>query len=128
MPTLVVQGDKDQIVPYADASVLTSKLVKNTNLKIYKGYPHGMPTTEADTINRDLLAFIKSLAYSIIPLIDSMRSNFRIIGWLFKRALKMPAMLDPIAGLQERSMEREGANTTWQRSELGRYLVVMILP
>jgi non-heme chloroperoxidase len=60
VPTLVMQGDDDQIVPYADASLLTAKLVKNAILKIYKGFPHGMPTTESETINAELLAFIKS--------------------------------------------------------------------
>jgi non-heme chloroperoxidase len=60
VPTLVLHGDDDQIVPYADAGPLTAKLVKNSTLKIYKGFPHGMCTTEADTINADLLAFIKS--------------------------------------------------------------------
>jgi non-heme chloroperoxidase len=60
VPTLVMHGDDDQIVPYADAGVLTAKIVKNATLKIYKGFPHGMPTTQAETINADLLAFIKS--------------------------------------------------------------------
>jgi non-heme chloroperoxidase len=60
VPTLVMHGDDDQIVPYADAGVLTAKIVKNATLKIYKGFPHGMPTTHAETINADLLAFIKS--------------------------------------------------------------------
>ena len=59
VPTLVMHGDDDQIVPYEDAGVLTAKLVKNAVLKIYKGFPHGMCTTHADTINADLLAFIK---------------------------------------------------------------------
>ena len=59
VPVLVMHGDDDQIVPYADAGPLSAKLLKNSTLKIYKGFPHGMPTTEADTINRDLLAFIK---------------------------------------------------------------------
>ena len=59
VPTLVMHGDDDQIVPYADSGPLTAKLVKNGILKTYKGYPHGMPTTEAETINADLLAFIK---------------------------------------------------------------------
>ncbi len=58
-PTLVTQGDDDQIVPYADASLLQIKLLKNGALKIYPGYPHGMLTTHADVINPDLLAFIK---------------------------------------------------------------------
>jgi len=60
VPTLVMHGDDDQIVPYADAGVLTAKLVKNATLKIYKGFPHGMCTTQADAINADLLAFIRS--------------------------------------------------------------------
>jgi non-heme chloroperoxidase len=60
VPTLVMHGDDDQIVPYADAGVLTAKIVKNATLKIYKGFPHGMPTTQAETINADLLAFFKS--------------------------------------------------------------------
>jgi non-heme chloroperoxidase len=60
VPTLVMHGDDDQIVPYADSGLLTAQLVKNAILKTYKGFPHGMPTTEAATINADLLAFIKS--------------------------------------------------------------------
>ncbi|MGA7781855.1 MAG: alpha/beta hydrolase [Paraburkholderia sp.] len=59
VPTLVTQGDDDQVVPYADASLLQVKLLKNGTLKIYKGYPHGMLTTHADVINPDLLAFIQ---------------------------------------------------------------------
>jgi non-heme chloroperoxidase len=62
VPTLVMHGDDDQIVPYADSGPLSAKLVKGAILKTYKGFPHGMPTTEADTINADLLAFIKSSA------------------------------------------------------------------
>jgi len=59
VPTLVMHGDDDQIVPYADSGPLSAKLVKNGTLKTYKGFPHGMPTTEAATINADLLAFIR---------------------------------------------------------------------
>ena len=59
LPTLVMQGDDDQIVPYRDASLLQIKLLKNGALKIYPGYPHGMLTSHADIINPDLLAFIK---------------------------------------------------------------------
>jgi non-heme chloroperoxidase len=55
-----MQGDDDQIVPYADASLLTAKIVKNATLKIYKGFPHGMPTTQSTIINEDILAFLKS--------------------------------------------------------------------
>jgi non-heme chloroperoxidase len=60
VPTLVMHGDDDQIVPYADSGPLTAKIVKNATLKTYRGFPHGMCTTQADTINADLLAFIKS--------------------------------------------------------------------
>ncbi len=59
VPVLVMHGDDDQIVPYADSGPLSAKLLKNGTLKTYKGFPHGMPTTEAETINADLLAFIK---------------------------------------------------------------------
>ena len=60
VPTLVMHGDDDQIVPYADAGPLSAKLVKGSILKTYKGFPHGMHTTNPDTINEDLLAFIRS--------------------------------------------------------------------
>jgi non-heme chloroperoxidase len=60
VPVFVMHGDDDQIVPYADSAPLSAKLLKNGTLKTYKGFPHGMPTTEADTINADLLAFIKA--------------------------------------------------------------------
>jgi non-heme chloroperoxidase len=59
VPVLVMHGDDDQIVPYADSGPLSAKLLKNGTLKTYKGFPHGMPTTEAATINADLLAFLK---------------------------------------------------------------------
>jgi non-heme chloroperoxidase len=60
VPTLVMHGDDDQIVPYADAGPLSAKLLKNGTLKTYKGYPHGMLTTHAEVLNPDLLAFVKS--------------------------------------------------------------------
>jgi non-heme chloroperoxidase len=59
IPVQVMHGDDDQIVPYADSAPLSAKLLRNSTLKTYKGFPHGMPTTEADTINRDLFAFFK---------------------------------------------------------------------
>ena len=62
VPTLVLHGDDDQIVPIADAALLSVKLLKNGTLKVYKGYPHGMLTTHADVINPDLLAFVKASA------------------------------------------------------------------
>ena len=54
-----MHGDDDQIVPIADSAMLSAKLVKNAELKIYKGAPHGMCTTHKDQVNADLLAFLK---------------------------------------------------------------------
>jgi len=59
VPVLVMHSEDDQIVPYVAAGPLSAKLLKNGTLKTYKGFPHGMPTTEAETINANLLAFIK---------------------------------------------------------------------
>ncbi|MET0793205.1 MAG: alpha/beta hydrolase [Polyangiaceae bacterium] len=59
VPVLVLHGDDDQIVPFADSAPLSAKLLKHGTLKIYPGFPHGMATTNADVINADLLAFIK---------------------------------------------------------------------
>ena len=60
VPVLVLQGDDDQVVPYKNAALLQDKLLANSELKIYSGFPHGMHTTHADTINADILAFIRS--------------------------------------------------------------------
>jgi non-heme chloroperoxidase len=60
VPVLVMHGDDDQIVPYADSAPLSARLLRNGTLKTYPGFPHGMPTTHAETINADLLAFIRS--------------------------------------------------------------------
>ena len=60
VPTLILHGDDDQIVPIADSALLSVKLVKNATLKIYKGAPHGMCTTLKNEVNADLLAFLKS--------------------------------------------------------------------
>jgi len=58
VPTLILHGDDDQIVPIADSAMLSAKLVKNAELKVYAGAPHGMCTTEKNKVNEDLLAFI----------------------------------------------------------------------
>ena len=58
IPVLVIHGDDDQVVPYEDSGVLSAKLVKNGKLLTYKGAPHGIPTTHADQVNADLLAFL----------------------------------------------------------------------
>jgi non-heme chloroperoxidase len=60
VPVLVMHGDDDQIVPYADSGPLSAQLLPNATLKTYPGFPHGMPTTQAATISADLLAFIQS--------------------------------------------------------------------
>ncbi len=60
VPTLILHGDEDQIVPIADSAMLSAKLVKNATLKVYPGAPHGMATTHKHQVNEDLLAFIKS--------------------------------------------------------------------
>jgi len=62
IPTLILHGDDDQIVPIADSALLSAKIVKNATLKIYKDAPHGMCTTRKDEINKDLLEFIKAKA------------------------------------------------------------------
>ncbi len=59
VPTLIIHGDDDQIVPIADSALLSAKLVKNATLKVYKGAPHGLCTTLKQQVNEDLLAFIK---------------------------------------------------------------------
>ncbi len=60
VPTLIIHGDDDQIVPIGASALLSSKIVKNATLKIYKGAPHGLPSTLKDQLNADLLAFARS--------------------------------------------------------------------
>jgi non-heme chloroperoxidase len=60
VPVLVMHGDDDQVVPYADSAPLSAELLQNGTLKTYAGFPHGMPTTQAETLNADLLEFIRS--------------------------------------------------------------------
>jgi non-heme chloroperoxidase len=60
LPTLIIHGDDDQIVPIGASAMLSSKLVKGSTLKIYPGAPHGLPSTHKDRVNADLLAFFKS--------------------------------------------------------------------
>jgi len=60
VPTLIIHGDDDQIVPIEDSALLSAKLIKNAKLNIYKGAPHGLCTTHKDKVNDDLLEFIKS--------------------------------------------------------------------
>ncbi|HZY96484.1 MAG TPA: alpha/beta hydrolase [Candidatus Cybelea sp.] len=60
VPTLIIHGDDDQIVPFADSAPLQAKLIKGAELKIYKGAPHGLCSTRKDEVNADLLAFIEA--------------------------------------------------------------------
>ena len=60
VPTLVLHGDDDQIVPIADSALLSSKMIRNAALRVYEGAPHGLCTTHKDRVNEDLLAFIRS--------------------------------------------------------------------
>jgi non-heme chloroperoxidase len=60
VPTLVLHGDDDQIVPIADSALLSSKLLRKGTLKVHQGFPHGMCTTHADAVNPELLGFMKS--------------------------------------------------------------------
>jgi non-heme chloroperoxidase len=64
VPTLILHGEDDQIVPIAAAALQSAKLVKGAKLKTYPGFPHGMPTTHADQINADLLEFVEGLKKS----------------------------------------------------------------
>ncbi len=59
MPTLILHGDDDQIVPIGASALLSSKLIKNATLKVYQGASHGLCSTHKDQVNADLLAFIK---------------------------------------------------------------------
>jgi non-heme chloroperoxidase len=60
VPVLVMHSEDDQVVPYADSGPKSAALLRNGTLKTYSGFPHGMPTTQAETINADLLAFLKA--------------------------------------------------------------------
>ena len=60
VPTLVLHGGQDQLVPIGDTAMLTAKIIRRATLKIYPGAPHGMTVTLAEQVNQDLLAFLKS--------------------------------------------------------------------
>ena len=62
VPTLVMHGDDDQVVPVADSAPLSAKLLKSSTLKIYKKFPHGICTTHAEVVNPALLDFMKTKA------------------------------------------------------------------
>jgi non-heme chloroperoxidase len=60
VPTLILHGDDDQIVPIGASAMMSSKLVKNSTLKVYQGAPHGLTDTHKDRLSADLLAFIRA--------------------------------------------------------------------
>jgi non-heme chloroperoxidase len=60
VPTLVIHGDDDQIVPISDSALLSSKIIPQATLKVYPGAPHGLTATHKDQLNSDLLAFVRS--------------------------------------------------------------------
>jgi non-heme chloroperoxidase len=80
VPVLVMHGDDDQIVPYADSGPLSAKLLRNSTLKTYKGFPHGMPTTEAATINADLLTFLNERHHATTRGADGHRDAERSVA------------------------------------------------
>ena len=67
VPTLIMHGDDDQIVPIADSALLSAKLLRKGTLKVYEKFPHGMCTTHADVVNADLLAFVQGLSHHRAP-------------------------------------------------------------
>ena len=67
IPVLVMHGDDDQIVPIGAAGLMPAKILKNATLKVYPGFPHGMPTTHADQINADILDFVAGLRAAAAP-------------------------------------------------------------
>jgi non-heme chloroperoxidase len=68
VPTLILHGDDDQIVPFADSAVLSAKIVKHATLKVYMGAPHGLCTTHKQQVNEDLLAFFEEKPSTQAPM------------------------------------------------------------
>ena len=62
LPTLIVHGSEDQIVPIGAAAMMSSKIVKGAKLEVYEGGPHGLPDTHKEQLNADLLAFVRKIA------------------------------------------------------------------
>ena len=111
VPTLVMHGDDDQVVPIADSAPLSAKLLKNSTLKVYEKFPHGMCTTQADVVNPDLHAFIAasiSSTPSRRPVDDARRLARRAAtacsSWLAQARLVPPDALD---ALKTRAMPGE---------------------
>ena len=81
VPTLIMHGDDDQIVPIGASAMLSSKLVKGATLKVYPGAPHGMCSTHKDQVNADLLAFSRvSVAKLMIEIIGASGMRYKIFG------------------------------------------------
>ncbi len=86
IPVLVMHGDDDQIVPIVAAGPLSAKILKNATLKVYPGFPHGMPTTNADQINADLLAFLQGCGDRCVVLVTSFAKGCAASLWRGSRA------------------------------------------
>jgi non-heme chloroperoxidase len=82
VPTLILHGDDDQIVPIQASALQSVKLIKGAELKVYKGAPHGMCTTLKDEVNADLLSFIKGTARAAVAPLDETHGSTRIDGAL----------------------------------------------
>jgi non-heme chloroperoxidase len=82
VPTLILHGDDDQIVPIHASALQSVKLIKGAELKVYKGAPHGMCTTLKDEVNADLLSFIKGTARAAVAPLDETHGSTRIVGAL----------------------------------------------
>jgi len=82
VPTLILHGDDDQIVPIQASALQSVKLIKGAELKVYKGAPHGMCTTLKDEVNADLLSFIKGTARAAVAPLDETHGSTRIVGAL----------------------------------------------
>ena len=82
VPTLILHGDDDQIVPIQASALQSVKLIKGAELKVYKGAPHGMCTTLKDEVNADPLSFIKGTARAAVAPLDETHGSTRIVGAL----------------------------------------------
>jgi len=82
VPTLILHGDDDQIVPIQASALQSVKLIKGAELKVYKGARHGMCTTLKDEVNADLLSFIKGTARAAVAPLDETHGSTRIVGAL----------------------------------------------
>jgi hypothetical protein len=110
VPTLILHGDDDQIVPIADSALLSAKLVKNAKLKVYKGAPHGMCTTLKDQVNEDLLASAlldRLLHHAIVVQIEGQSYRLRQHAQLVPEHLKARPLTRPPEEPRKRGRPRK---------------------